>query len=77
MSRYGVDNTAPLPLGHFRALERGVELRLSDPTVYSWRTISAVMAEYHGFSRSPWWWQKQLRGKVPERCNGRPFPRAA
>jgi len=55
----GPDCSAPLPLGHVKALQRGLELRLR----YGWPypLIAGVMSEYHGFQRSEQWWSRELR----------------
>lgn len=55
------DLSAPYPLGHLKAVAQGLELRLADPGLYSYRTLSDLMARYHGFHRSPGWWMTELR----------------
>lgn len=68
-----VDMAAPLPLGYMAAVERAVELRRVDPSVFSWPVIAMVIREYHGFDRYPGWWARELRGRVPSRPRGHAF----
>jgi hypothetical protein len=73
-----VDFSAPLPLGYTKAIERAVKLRLANPAAYTYPTLSAVMAEYHGFDRGPEWWRHNLQGLVPAQLHaGRVFKAAA
>jgi hypothetical protein len=65
----------PRIMGYAKALERAVELRNMNPSVFTWRTISYVMAMYHGFDREESWWRKELvaTGVVDARPRGVPF----
>jgi hypothetical protein len=60
-ARFYTNSAAPLPLGYVKAIRRAGELRQKNPTAYSYKTISVVMEEYHGFKRSPGWWSERLR----------------
>lgn len=61
-----LNRDAPIPLGHFKAIDKAIELRNLGST-WSWPVISEVMKQYHGFKRSPGWWRKQLHGKCEAR----------
>jgi len=68
-ARQEVDHSAPLPLGYKPALDRAVELR-NEGILMTWRMVSFIMREYHGFDRSPAWWREKLRGRVEPRPRG-------
>jgi hypothetical protein len=71
--RFGTDPSAPLPLAYNQAIARAAVLRNTDPVAFTYPTITEVMRIYHGFERSPWWWQKQLRGRVAASPRGVPI----
>jgi hypothetical protein len=54
------DLTAPLPLGYAEAVRRGLQLRQRG-TPWTYKAISEVLAEVHGFHRHPDWWRTELR----------------
>lgn len=59
----GVDMSAPIPLGHFKAIQRATELRNQHGRLMSYSAISIIMSEYHGVTRSPSWWSDQLHAQ--------------
>jgi hypothetical protein len=69
------DMHAPIPCDYRAAIRRALELHEGPGgTAMSFRAIGVVMAQYHGWHRSPAWWQEHLnRAGATKRPRGRPL----